>query len=108
LEKALKSAATLTLHSSEEHGTERFGDLAIGKKRGNGKVHAFDFPGEGIPDDGVVEGSAGIDLALEVMAALRLCDSDGVTRNTVPEVIAVGAALQANGRVHRRDESLQA
>ena len=64
LEEALKSAAILTLNCSEEHGTERLGDLAIGENRGKSKVHAFDLPGEGLPDNRVIEGSAGIDLAL--------------------------------------------
>ena len=51
-------------------------------------MHPFNFSGESIPDDGVVERSAGINLALEVVAALRLCHSNGVARDTVPEIVA--------------------
>ena len=88
LEEALKSATPLTLNGSKEHGAVGFGDLTIGKNRGDGEVYPFNFSGESIPDDGVIEGSAGIDLALEVVAALRQCHSNGVARDTVPEIVA--------------------
>ena len=108
LKEALKGATALALNCSEEHGTEGLGDLAIGENRGEGKVHAFDFPGEGFPDKRVMKGTAGVDLTLKVMAALCLRDSDGVAGDAIPEVVGTGATLQANGRVHGRDESLQA